>query len=533
LTFRHVNSSLPGARRLEPITIVHLSDVHLGNDFFWRSTVRGRWYRDTEDERLLKGLEAALGTIKPMYVVLSGDIVNKCRRANFKHAAQRLKEIFSGAGIDVKNRVLVIPGNHDVRLIPEDDEVFQRLKDFYYFLQDFFSEQTLRARKASFVKVDVGNKIAFYCLDSTLKEKMGVAEGEVGIAQRDKLLGKHEELKKLRLDFETFVKIAVVHHHPHPIEHGGRDQFMQMVDTGRVINLFQNLGANIVLHGHKHFPHQMMHYYDQGHHYVVLGAGTATCPVVREQSGEGNSFNVLKLYPDANLLEVQRWKASREKEFVAHFPAPLRFPLFKPSEKGYKMGEFRAITRVQNMAGTSTLTHKRLRVAVDRDGTTLQRIAFGMSSSGTGGEISGFDYDHGAIERVDYVIREKHRHEGHLVLREALKQGSAPVDFWCSYSMRGSLCMQRAEYAEFYPEKQGPPVESVDILVVHPCDLLTLVVEFPREFKVNARPLIEDANAEPVEMAHSFSHDFSDNTYILVVHKPKLGHQLRIVWEVP
>lgn len=520
---------------MEPITIAHVSDVHLGNDFFWRSAYRRRWYRNTEDEALLKGLENALRKVNPAYVVLSGDLVNKCRKANFRHAAERLRTLLTNAGIDIRSRVLVIPGNHDVRLFPKDDEVFKRLKEFYYFLQDFFAEENLRARKANFVLVDVERKLAFYCLDSTLKKKKGLAEGEVGIAQRDWLQDKHDELKKLRPDFDTFVKIAAVHHHPHPIEAGGQEQFMQLLDAGRVINVFQNLEVNIVLHGHKHFPHSLKHYYDDGRHYTVLGAGTATCPFVEEQNGEGNSFNVLKLYPTANLLEVQRWKANNDKEYVPHFPDPLRFPLFKPSDNGYKMEEFRAITRVQDLAGTCTVTHKRLRLVVDRRDFELRNIAFGMSSSTPSGEIFDFAYDQVEISQVNFETQDKDRYAGHLVLHHALRQGSDPVDLWFTYSMRGSLCMQRAEYAKYYPGKTDF-IESVDIQVIHPCDLLTLVVEFPKNYRVDPRPRIEDQNAMADDLKASppsFQRDSLDNTYTLIAHKPKLRHVYRIVWEVP
>lgn len=519
---------------MDSFTIVHLSDVHLGNDFFWRSTYRRRWYRNTEDPQLLKGLENALRKIKPVYVVLSGDVVNKCRKANFRHAAERLRKLFTDAGINVKEQVMVIPGNHDVRLFPKSDEVFQRLKEFHYFLQDFFSEDSVRARKSHFRIVDPDRKLVFYCLDSTLKRRKGLAEGEVGIAQRDWLTEEHEELKKLRPDFDTFVKIGVVHHHPHAIEAGGQEQFMQLLDARRLISVFEKLEVNVVLHGHKHFPHSLKHYYDQGRHYTVIGAGTATCPFVEEQSGEGNSFNVLTISPAANLLEVQRWKANNDKEYVPHFPEPQQFPIFKPSDNGYKMEEFRAVTRVVDMAGTFAVTHKRLRLVVDGHGRELRNIAFGMSSSTPDGEILDFEYDHATIADVKFENKLKTVYEGQLVLHQVLRQRADPIDLWFTCTVRGSLCMQRAKYAEYYPGKNDL-TESVDVLVVHPCDLLTLVVEFPRNYLVEPRPVMQDQNGMEFDLKnypHKFRRDATDNSYTLTVHKPKLHHAYRIVWEV-
>jgi metallophosphoesterase superfamily enzyme len=135
---------------LDSFTIVHLSDVHLGNDFFWRSTYRRRWYRNTEDPQLLKGLENALRKIKPVYVVLSGDVVNKCRKANFRHAAERLRKLFTDAGINVKEQVMVIPGNHDVRLFPKSDESLSASKGISLFPAGFLFRRQCQGAQVPF-----------------------------------------------------------------------------------------------------------------------------------------------------------------------------------------------------------------------------------------------------------------------------------------------------------------------------------------------------------------------------------------------
>ena len=90
---------------------------------------------------------------------------------------------------------------------------------------------------------------------------------------------------------------------------------MQLLDSGKAIEMFQSFGINIVLHGHKHYPHVMtIPYENEGEqHYTVVGAGTATCPFLEEQSGEGNSFNVLTIKPTSNLLSIQRWKAEIQR----------------------------------------------------------------------------------------------------------------------------------------------------------------------------------------------------------------------------
>src|SRR5260370_20805647 len=158
------------------------------------------------------------------------------------------------------------------------------------------------------------------------------------------------------------------------------------------------------------------------------------------------------------------------------------------------MEEFQAITRVVDMAGTFAVTHKRLRRVVDRHGRELRNIAFGMRSSTAEGEILDFEFDHATIADVRFESKLKRVYEGQLVLHQVLRQRADPIDLWFTCTVRGSLCMQREKYADYYPGK-ADLVESVDILVVHPCDFLTLGVEFPKNYRVEPRPVMQDQNS--------------------------------------
>ena len=73
-------------------TIVHLSDLHLGNDFVWRSLMRGRTWWNAEDPKIVGGLAEALRALVPDYIVMSGDIVNKCSPSTFDGAVKTLQD---------------------------------------------------------------------------------------------------------------------------------------------------------------------------------------------------------------------------------------------------------------------------------------------------------------------------------------------------------------------------------------------------------------------------------------------------------
>jgi len=522
---------------MEEITLVHLSDTHLGHDYVVRSLFRKRLFWRTEDEKLLRNLEKALRQIQPDYIIHTGDVVNKATERNFTKAAKRLRAIFGNAGIDVKKRVLVIPGNHDVKLLAREEEFWGRLGGFNSFLRWFFDESDYRARKPNFVTVDVDRGIWFFCLDSTLKEQYQFAEGEVGSGQWDWFANKFDSLTKLHTDHERFIKIVAIHHHPHPIRAGGQERFMQLLDAGRAIELFENFGVNLVLHGHKHFPHVHLHHYGEGgsQHYTVLGAGTATCPFLEEQSGEGNSFNVLKLKPASNVLSIQRWKANNDKEYVPILPQPILHPVFPPSRTGYRIAQSRAINQIRDASGTCLVTHQRLGLMVDRTDVELKNMAFGMTGTPVVSELTYFQYDEDNIHSVIYEVNEKVRKEGYFVLRRPLRQGSDPMDLWFTYELKGGFCMRRSEFHNFYPGDDSYE-ESVEVEVVHSCDQLTLVIEFPRGYQVAPRTRVVDQNSVeiPVEgRLFSFQPDKLANRFSLVVRKPKLQHKYSIRWQVP
>src|ERR1700678_3113628 len=232
-----------------PITLIHLSDLHLGSDFLLRSLWRRRKWWNTEDRDLLHNLEHSIRETGPDYVVITGDIVNKCTRRNFERTAYALRKLLSNAGVDIKKQVLVIPGNHDVKVLPAEDENFGRLSEFLKFLKDLFAEKDRLTRKAKFVRLDIERQLCFFCLDTTFKDKQPVAEGQVGAGQIAWLLDKYNGLRTSVPDFDRFIKVVALHHHPHPVNAGGQERFMQLLDNAEVISTFQRLGVNLVLHG--------------------------------------------------------------------------------------------------------------------------------------------------------------------------------------------------------------------------------------------------------------------------------------------
>src|SRR5579864_411535 len=177
------------------MTILHISDVHLGNDIIPRSLIRLHAWWKYVDKNVTDGLARAIRNLKPDFIVLSGDIVNKPKEGAFRVAAKYLRDLFQNAGFDIKERLLVIPGNHDVSFFPEKNpDDLLRLRLYREFLRELFQESDIEARRQRFKHVDAKGKAIFFCLDSTLKNFAPLAEGEIGVSQREWLKNKIVQL---------------------------------------------------------------------------------------------------------------------------------------------------------------------------------------------------------------------------------------------------------------------------------------------------------------------------------------------------
>lgn len=334
------------------------------------------------------------------------------------------------------SRLLAVPGNHDVSFFPRkhaDD--FKRLRLYREFLRDLFNESEIEKRQARYVKVYPTSKLAFVCLDSTLKSHAPLAEGEIGVSQRDWV---KEELSKLREQigpgFREYTKIAVIHHHCVPIPglDTSGERFMYLLDAADTVKLFGDLEFNIVLHGHKHVPHIQTQRLLNSAVLTVIGAGSATCAFLEDQQGFGNTFNWLTLVPERNELRVDRYKANQIGEFES--VASNTYNLFRmPSPLGYGVDTIRKITHIE-ADGLTKVTLIKEGVRIEQPGKTMSAVPFRVSTSVPGAKIANFQLEtpDGRLRIVaaaDTIV------DGEAVLNDPLTFDSAPIKVAYSYTL--------------------------------------------------------------------------------------------------
>jgi 3',5'-cyclic AMP phosphodiesterase CpdA len=245
-------------------TLVHLSDLHFGR----------------VDRRLLVPLAGAVRAAEPHVVVVSGDLTQRAKSAEFRDARRFLDTL--------PEPLVVVPGNHDVPL--------------YNLLQRFL--QPL-AKYRRYISADVepafvDDEIAVIGVNTARS-----ATFKGGRINKGQIARVRERLAPLD---ERITKIVVTHH-PFDVPPEG-DAGAILRRARLAMQAFAACGADLLLAGHLHTTHvgdTVARYGIERFSALVVQAGTASS--VRER-GEANSFNVLRLERDTVTVERVAWNGA-------------------------------------------------------------------------------------------------------------------------------------------------------------------------------------------------------------------------------
>ncbi|WP_300758311.1 metallophosphoesterase family protein [Janthinobacterium sp.] len=253
-------------------TIVHLSDLHFGR----------------VDAALLAPLRALVERLEPDVVVVSGDLSQRARSAEFI-AARHFLDSLPGPQI-------VVPGNHDVPLY----NVFSR---FLTPLRKYRQHVT-----ADLSPEYVDEEIAMLGINTA--RSLTFKDGRISHEQIDALRTRLGQLP------EGLTRIIVTHH---PFDLPANFNAKDLVDRAPLaLAMFAECGVDLLLAGHLHASvagNTAERYKIDGYAALMVQAGTATSTRGR---GESNSFNVLRV--EAGNIRVERYgwnEESRDFEKVS------------------------------------------------------------------------------------------------------------------------------------------------------------------------------------------------------------------------
>jgi len=239
-------------------TIVHLSDLHFGR----------------VDARLLAPLRERVQALRPQLVVVSGDLTQRAKPAEFRDARGYLDSL--------PGRVLVVPGNHDVPLYNVYQRFLRPLAKYRRYICDEL--------QPTYVDEEIG-VVGVNTARSSVFKGGRINEEQI------------ERARELLCRLPDRVTKIVFTHHPFDLPPGHDSR--QLVGRARkAMEMFARCGADILLSGHLHESHAAdtrLRYKIGDFVALVVQAGTATSTRGR---GEANSFNVLRI--DHPRVRVER-----------------------------------------------------------------------------------------------------------------------------------------------------------------------------------------------------------------------------------
>lgn len=228
--------------------IVHISDIHFGRI----------------DYSVVKRIVETITEIAPDLTVVSGDLTQRARSAQFQEARAFLDSL--------PQPQIVVPGNHDIPM----HNVFARfvtpLEKYKKYitrdLEPFYADEEIAA-------VGINTARSLTVKDGRINERQIAAV-------RERLCHLPDEILKI-----------VVTHHPFDLPAGHEDKVVGRAQAA--MTRLADCGADLFLAGHihvSHIGHTAMRYKLQtGRSALVVQAGTATSTRGR---GEANSFNLLE-----------------------------------------------------------------------------------------------------------------------------------------------------------------------------------------------------------------------------------------------
>jgi 3',5'-cyclic AMP phosphodiesterase CpdA len=257
--------------------IAHLSDLHFG----------------AHDPAIVEALIATLAELAPDVVVISGDLTQRARRAQFRAADAFLRRIEANGC-----PVVLVPGNHDIPL-------YDVARRFLWPLRRWRRYVATGRRECFF-----DDRIAIVGLNTA--RSLTFKDGRLSIGQINGLAQNFAGASA------EAIRILITHHPLVPLRGRAHERpDSQVGRAGLALSAIRTANVRVLLAGHMHHagiehgpPDVAQPSADP--RILVIQAGTATS---WRRRGTPNSFNLLRIEPDG-ALSVELFESDGSAGFV-------------------------------------------------------------------------------------------------------------------------------------------------------------------------------------------------------------------------
>lgn len=306
------------------LSILHLSDLHFG-ETIKSAPDAGILSTDVGAKKLAKYIHDSITrnksreSVAPNCIVVTGDLTFETSQSGFKFAGIFLSELLNLFELN-NDKLLVIPGNHDINWKTEEYSDPERYTPFKGFYKSFFNVADWDPNKPNFISIDIPNSdermIMFGFNSCTVEREIWRGLGYINEPQLGFLENWHNE----NSDKNYILRFAALHHHVlpvfnyHPtfrdfnpkkevIDKEKRPATSLMLNASQFLKYCRKFKISAIFHGHAHNPYTAKHTnfinmdVSNGEHVSrtisVIGAGTPSSE--RLESYKNRCFQLIKI----------------------------------------------------------------------------------------------------------------------------------------------------------------------------------------------------------------------------------------------
>lgn len=297
--------------------IIHISDLHAMNitDIDGKILTKfNSWIvvgKQSDNDRYISDFcdfiqKTFIDTL--YYLVITGDLTDSANTDEFEEVDRILNKIVKFLSIE-KNRVLIIPGDHDVNRIdavnartndPNNKIVYdyniEKFEKFSSFYSTFYNnERTFEAEKAISDVLEIeDHKILYLGLNSNFH--IGAKSGK-GFITPEKL---EQELIEINDKYDdSYTKIACFHHNLLPFYKEEKDGQWELDNLYDIKRLFTIYKIDSYIYGNEHTPHSELKLNIPN---ISIGSFGIKSP--------NATFNILKINNANHILENNLFQLS-------------------------------------------------------------------------------------------------------------------------------------------------------------------------------------------------------------------------------